>query len=304
MSETITFLVGLPACGKSTYAEKLKITYGEDDTIIVESDAYRERFYGDPAIQGDNNKLFEIIHGDILKHLSEGYNVIFDATNLSRKNRVALLQKVPSNVIKECIVIATSYVKCIERNNLRDRKVPAEVIDRMWKSFQVPTYTEGYDVIDIEYDYDKKDYKIEEYLLFADDFDQKNYHHKLTLGQHSRKVSELLENSSVDEWVRLAGLLHDCGKPMTQVFSDMKGKPSDIAHYYSHENCGAYEAMFYLDRQIFRAGELLDAITLINYHMRPYMATTEKAKEKLKNIVGEDLYYFLMLLHQADKEAH
>lgn len=304
MSVTFTMLVGLPASGKSTYAKKLQEVYGLDKTVVIESDSYREQFYGSSEIQGDNNKLFSVIHSDIIKLLDGRFNVIFDATNINYKNRIALMQKLGTDVVKECIIIATSYGRCLENNEKRSRVVPKIVIDRMWKSFQIPTYTEGFDIIDIEYNYDKESYNIEEYLSFADNYDQANPHHSMTLGGHSRKVAEYVSESKVDEWVRLAALLHDCGKPMTQVFTNMKGEPSEMAHYYSHENCGAYEAMFYLDDKIIRLKELLYAIALINYHMRPYVAKTDKAKEKLKKTVGEDLYYFLEILHEADKRAH
>lgn len=304
MSSTFTMLVGLPASGKSTYAKSLKQAYGEEKTIIIESDSYRERLYGDSAIQGDNSKLFELIHSDILKRLSEGFNVIFDATNVSRKHRLSIVQRLSNNVVKECIIVATSYPRCLERNEQRERKVPKEVIDRMWKSFQIPTYTEGWDIIDIEYSYDKDSYSIDDYLSFADNYDQMNHHHSMTLGGHSRRVAELVSANGVEEWVYLAGLLHDCGKPMTQVFTNMKGEPSEIGHYYFHENCGAYESLFYLDEKIIRLNDLINAVALVNYHMRLYMANTDKAKNKLKEIVGEDLYYFLKILHEADKKAH
>lgn len=304
MSVTFTMLVGLPGSGKSFYAKELKKTYGEDVTNIIESDSYREKFYGDPTIQGDNNKLFEVIHSDVLKKLAEGTNVIFDATNISRKHRVALIQKLPNNVVKECIIIATSYPRCLERNERRERKVPKEVIDRMWKSFQVPTHTEGWDIIDIEYDYDKNSYSIEDYLSFADNYDQMNYHHSMTLGGHSRKVAELVSKSKVDEWVRHAALMHDCGKPMTQTFTNMKGEPSEIAHYYGHECVGAYEALFYFDEKMNKLSDIINAVTLINYHMRLYMANTIKSKNKLREIVGDDLFYFLDIIHKADVEAH
>lgn len=302
MNNSFTMLVGLVGSGKSVYAKKLSNSY--NNSIIIESDAYRKKNYGDESAQGDNNKLFEEIHNDILENLSVGSNVIFDATNLSRKNRLSLLNKLPKDVTKECIIVATQYEKCLEQNQNRERKVPKEVIDRMWKSFQIPTYTEGWDIIDIEYSYDKNSYSIEDYLSFADNYDQMNYHHSMTLGGHSRRVAELISENNVDNWVYLSGLLHDCGKPMTQVFTNMKGETSEIAHYYFHENCGAYESLFYLEDKLFKITDIINSATLINYHMRPYMAKTDKAKNKLKEIVGEDLYYFLEILHKADKEAH
>ena len=301
MKNSFTMLVGLVANGKSTYANKLSKLY--NNSIIIESDAYRKKNYGNESVQGDNNKLFEEIHNDILENLSLGSNVIFDATNLSRRNRLSLLNKLPKDVSKECIIVATQYEKCLEQNRNRERRVPEEVIDRMYKSFQVPTFTEGWDLIDIEYNYNKEDYSIEEYLKFADNFDQKNYHHSLTLGGHSRKVGDLLREQKVDEHIYLAGLLHDCGKPMTQVFTNIKGEPSEIGHYYNHENCGAYEGLFYMDDKTTKMKDLIESVALINCHMRPYMAKTEKAVNKIKEIMG-DSYYWLELLHNADKEAH
>lgn len=300
MSVTFTMLAGLPGSGKSTYARKLQKIYGLDKTIIIESDSYRERLYGSPEIQKDNNKLFEIIHNDILSSLTGGMNVIFDATNIARKHRVALMQKLGTEVVKECIIIATSYGRCLENNNSRLRVVPKVVIDRMWKSFQIPTYTEGFDIIDIEYNYDKESYNIEEYLSFADNYDQANPHHSMTLGGHSRKVAEYVSESKVDEWVRLAALLHDCGKPSTQFFED-EGNNTSIARYFNHENVGAYESLFYLDSKLTRIFDIINASCLINYHMEMYNSKSLKSIEKLKSKVGDDNFYFLSILHEGDK---
>lgn len=89
MKNSFTMLVGLPGSGKSTYAQKLKNLYGSDNTEIIESDEYRRLSFGSPEIQGDNNKLFTMIHNDILNFLKGGRNIIFDATNISRKTLVS-----------------------------------------------------------------------------------------------------------------------------------------------------------------------------------------------------------------------
>lgn len=301
MNQRFIMLVGLSGSGKSVYAESLNKAY--DNSVVIESDAYREKEYGDASVQGDNNKLFGKIHADILSNLAEGKTVIFDATNLIRKNRMSLMNALPKNLEKGCVIIATEYSKCLEQNQKRERQVPIYVIDRMYKSFQVPTFSEGWNWIYVEYNYEKENYSIEKYLSFADTYNQDNHHHSLTLGQHSRKVGEILKDKKVDEHVYLAGLLHDCGKPMTKVFTNMKGEPSEIAHYYGHENCGAYEAMFYLNDLIVRTNDFIEAVSLINYHMRLYMAKSEKALSKIIDIMG-DSYFYLELLHDADVKAH
>lgn len=298
-SPSFIMLIGLPGSGKSHIADLMS----NGNRIVISSDSYREKLYGNESIQGDNSVLFAQIEHDIIENLNLGYDVILDAVNIWRKHRVSLLQKIPVGVWKEAVVVATQYGKCLERNAQRERVVPEFVLDRMVKSFQVPTYTEGFDFIDFIHYYNPEDYSVEEYLNFADGFDQENHHHSMTLGGHSRDVGRILKESGADYHVFLAGLLHDCGKPFTKVFHNMKGEPSDIAHYYSHENRGTYEAMFYLNNKVSNSDQYIEALALINYHMRPYMSKTEKAVLKLKSIMG-DSYNNLCLLHDADKRAH
>lgn len=301
---TFIMTVGLPGSGKSYWAEEHKNQY---NAVVLSSDSIRKEKYGDEKIQGNNNLLFEEIHNLIIHFLKNNTNVIFDATNISYKNRKALLNKINNlDVNKICILFATQYDICLERNANRERHVPEAVIKRMRESFNVPLKEEGWDDTQIIYEYNPEDYKIEDYLSFADTYDQKNYHHTMTLGHHSRKVAEYVAESKVDENIRLAALLHDCGKPLTQVFQNMKGEPSEIGHYYFHENCGAYESLFYLNDDVLRLydREILFSAGLINFHMRPYLAKTDKAKKKLEDTIGSDMYYFLDILHQADKRAH
>jgi ABC-type dipeptide/oligopeptide/nickel transport system ATPase component len=54
----------------------------------------------------------------------------------------------------------------------------------------------------------------------------------------------------------------------------------------------------------FSIKEILFASALICYHMRPHFSKTDKAKKKLLNTIGEDMMYFLDILHNADVQAH
>lgn len=298
-------MVGLPASGKSTVAREFVDIY--KGSVLISSDSYRKTHYGDEAIQGDNNSLFDEMHRNILSNLDAGVSVIFDATNIAYKKRMHLLDKMKKMpVTKIACIMATPVSTCLERNAKRDRVVPDEVILRMWKSFTMPQYFEGFDYIEIRYDeYDKMHYNTAVFMNRIENFQQDTSYHAFTLGEHTGKVVSVLNSiEAVQPMTRIAGLLHDNGKEHTKTFTTMKGLPSQNAHYYGHENCGAYEALFYVDANY---PETVDAIWiagLIQLHMRPYMTESEKAKDKLKNLIGDVMYEQLMFLHYADVQAH
>ena len=136
-------LVGLPGSGKSTYANT--ITIDGVKPVIHSSDKLREELYGDAAIQGDNNKLFAELHKRIKEDLKRGNNVVYDATNIRKKNRIAFLKELKDiPCYKDCIVMATEYRACEYNNEHRERKVPPEVIRRMYLNYQPPHESEGF----------------------------------------------------------------------------------------------------------------------------------------------------------------
>lgn len=78
---TLYTLVGLPACGKSTYC------MNNNDCVIISTDAIRKELYGDESAQTNNAKVYHIAHERIALALASGKNVIFDATNINKKAR-------------------------------------------------------------------------------------------------------------------------------------------------------------------------------------------------------------------------
>lgn len=102
-----------------------------------------------------------------------------------------------------------------------------------------------------------------------------------------------------------AGLIHDCGKPFCKTYKNNKGERTEIAHYYSHENVGAYNSFFFNTK--YSKEEQREVSELIRWHMTPYYwekKGNEKMRNKYFNLWGEKLYEKVMLLHSADKEAH
>ena len=150
------YLVGLPGSGKSTYAKDIA---KENGAIHLSSDEIREKYGYDGGDASKHNDVFTEMFNDTLHYLSSGRDVIYDATNVKYKDRISFLDKLRDNGIsddinKKCIVMATPVVECKKNNHKRERIVPEEVIDRMYKSYQPPYYSEGWD--SIEYYYKKR----------------------------------------------------------------------------------------------------------------------------------------------------
>lgn len=297
-------MIGIPASGKTSLAEDIAKS---EDAIIVSSDNTRKELYGDENIQGDNNKVFRILEDRIIKGLKANKNMIYDATNISYKRRMAFLQRIKKlDVEKIAVMVATPYEDCLIRNSQRERKVPEEVIKRMYQSFYIPQYFEGWDDIQIRYTND--------YMFFLDDLvdiKQDNPHHSLTVLDHCIKTEELLakQNGQLSIPINFAGRLHDIGKLKTKTFINSKGEKTDIAHFYDHEKVSAYDSLFYVNLRT-RIDYLkdiefvLDTIKLIQWHMLPWTKIPEKTEQKYKKLLGKNFWQDLMMLHKADEEAH
>ena len=299
---TFLMLVGLPASGKSTISQKLAKEY---NAIIFSSDKLREEMFGDVNDQEHNQELFVELHKRIKDFLRNGKSAIYDACNVSYKRRIAFLAELKSIECKKiCVVMATPYEECLQRNANRDRKVPEHVIKRMYYSFDIPWYYEGWDQIEVEYAPGSENSFgwAFDWVESVMDYNQDNPHHSSTLGRHCEKARKWIDNNKGSTQLRYAALIHDCGKPKTKTFVNSKGETTDIAHYYNHERTGSYDSLFYE-----MATYNVYVSVIIRWHMQPYFwekDNNEKLHNKYKNLWGEDLYRDIMMLHEADKNSH
>jgi predicted kinase len=294
-------MVGLPASGKSTIAEELS---REENAIVHASDRLRKELFGDENANDKNVELFKELHKRIKNDLSEGKNVIYDATNINYKRRKAFLEELKNISCKKiCYLIATPYEECLEQNKLRERFVPEHVIKKMYLGFYIPQYYEGWDKIEIVYTRNSGK-RITDLLQRLKEIDQENKHHTLTIGNHCSQCLNYIEKKVDDINLSYAALLHDIGKEFTKEYKNSKGEDTIEAHYFQHHLVSAYDSLFYLDGAQNSNFILIETVALIMWHMQPFFIETEKAKKKFIRLVGQEFYDKLMILHEADKMAH
>lgn len=298
------FTVGLPGSGKSTWIENHM-----EDAVVHSSDAIREEF-GDINDQSRNERVFKTLNNRVKSDLAAGKDVIVDQTGLVRKRRIAFLENIKAFPCRKiCILFATPYEVCVENDFKRDRNVTRSVIDRMIKSFSVPCKQEGWDEIQIVWwDYKKGGIEfnyltdLEKWRMISHD----NPHHSLSIGDHMIEASKFVTKKEGDYRLLAAVLMHDCGKPFTKGFVDSKGNPSDVAHFYGHDNVSSYFSLFYLKKICLSKEDILYISLLIGLHMKPFLAWSQSERAKIKDSVlyGSYIIRQVEILHECDLAAH
>ena len=225
-------------------------------------------------------------------------DIVLDATNLSKKRRKnflkELFRKQNKEFHKKAIVISNRLDSCV--SNIKTRKksgghdVPIPVVLKFLKAFQPPSMDEGWDSIEVV---QQDTYTLDE-ILDSMDFHQNNKYHTLTCLEHSLRVQRNLYEQCKQEQLAIIsdfelvflGLLHDCGKVLTKTFHNMKLNFSNSAHYYGHENAGAYIALCIDFSQYgveYEDEDVLELSQLISLHMLESFCNVED--ERIKNIL-------------------
>lgn len=148
MGAKLTITRGLPASGKSTWAEQVR-SADPENVRVVTMDDIRDAI-GSSFEQGDESIVRSIRDFTIRKYLEKGYHVISADTNL------------PERVVRHISDLAVygdaltrdgDYTEieikdfrdvplevCLERNSARDRVVPEEAIRSMHSRFIQDTF--------------------------------------------------------------------------------------------------------------------------------------------------------------------
>lgn len=285
----LILLVGPPGCGKSTYAKKYIAEHSH--TIHLSSDEIRAELYGDASIQTDHGHVFALMQSRAVDVLNNWNSVLYDATNMTRKDRAGIIAACPKFVKIECHIIWAPIETCIERDAARKRIVGKDVIDRMLKRFQAPYCDEGIDEIKIVWPKNWNCIMYVDDIRRAMDIAHDNPHHTLSIKDHCDAAAQYALDNNYGSNVYAAALYHDVGKPYVKAFEDAKGNTCEHAHYYQHHCLSAwmYYGVYDGDPEI---------PWLISTHMDPFFNT--KYYQKLPSYLKDKLDK----LHKCDLEAH
>lgn len=144
----LILLIGLPGSGKSTLSERL--IANRSGYRYISTDRIRAQLFGDEAAQG----TWRLIWQELQRQLVQGVQsrcAIYDATNVRRRDRrqvIRLAQSVGFQHISG-LWLDVPLANCLERNSQRDRRVPEEVIQRMYQQLSAapPSLLDGLDCL-------------------------------------------------------------------------------------------------------------------------------------------------------------
>lgn len=153
MKGMLIVTVGLPSSGKTSWVDDF-IGENQGKAIdVISSDKIREEVFNDIEDQNHNSEVFDLMKRRTKESLSQGHVAIYEATNISSKRRRALLKELNKYYDKAiCLFKYKRLSACQIDNEERDREVPSDVIDRMYRNFEIPHKNEGFDEIIVDFD--------------------------------------------------------------------------------------------------------------------------------------------------------
>lgn len=146
----LIMLVGIPTAGKSTFSNDKKyknyVRVSSDD-ILQEVAKERQQSYN--TVFKANIRFAQIAMMKVLrKAIEDGKSIIWDQTNLTKKQRRDKLKHIPPHYKKTAVYFIVDLKTALQRNTQRPGKViPPEILERMIKEYEIPTNEEGFDTI-------------------------------------------------------------------------------------------------------------------------------------------------------------
>jgi predicted kinase len=141
---TLIVLCGISGSGKSTFANHLE--QGAFERVCP--DLIRKKLYGNESIQGNCKEVFEKAFWELAFLGGEDYDVVFDATNTTKKARKKVIEQGRKHFdFILCYYFAPDLTRSIGNQKKRERQVPNDVLVRQVQQWEYPTIDEGFDYV-------------------------------------------------------------------------------------------------------------------------------------------------------------
>lgn len=135
-SAALLLLVGPPGTGKSTVAQRLREALGAD---IVQTDAIRKALVARPTyLPAESAWVHRVAHQRLRQKLARGQDVIFDATNLRKVHRRALVKLADGVGARSLMLVMWAPETVVRARLLRRHEVPdlSDKSDADWNVYQ------------------------------------------------------------------------------------------------------------------------------------------------------------------------
>lgn len=140
----VVLAIGLPGSGKSSWFKRNSI-------IPLSSDLVRGLLFDDPTEQRYQDLVFSTLRAMLRARMIAGrpWNYI-DATNLSPKERHSWIKMAKDfGYEAHAVFFDVPTEVCMDRNRMRSRNVPDEIMSRMAQKLRPPKFEEGFAKITI-----------------------------------------------------------------------------------------------------------------------------------------------------------
>ena len=140
---TVIMMAALPGTGKDAYIQE----QFQNDLPVLALDDIRRQHKFSPRNKKDNGKVIQLAKEQARQLLRKEKSFIFNATNLSKDRRSKWLTLFSDYKARTKIIyLEVPYQQLIKQNHDRRHKVPDDVIDKLIRKQEIPSFDEAHEI--------------------------------------------------------------------------------------------------------------------------------------------------------------
>jgi len=154
-NKTVTFIIGPPGVGKTTYIKRegLKNVLSRDEIVMNHGHKLGLNNYNLIFSKIDQNSVNKELNLKFDQLINNGKNFVIDMTMMNRKSRSKFLSRIPKHYRKIAVAFETDLSTLKARNKMRaaeGKNLPVNLLQQMLSNYEPPTEEEGFDDIEIK----------------------------------------------------------------------------------------------------------------------------------------------------------